>query len=145
MLLRTVQLACLCCLALAQCSSRCPPLNSAGEEVPSLCPGERAPSDYLNQTHATCWPPVPRAPTSFHIGTWLANDVNGDGRIDGRDAKSQQLRVIVLSQVWTGCNAGRREAEQYQDLAESLTAERSDEVVFITALGGGAEGSNPAT
>ena len=117
----TVLLSALTASVVAQgCSDRCPPLDGAGNPVPSLCPSNRVPSAYLTQSHAVCWPPPSRAPSAVSLSDFMAADTNGDKIIDGRDVGSQQLRVVVVSLVYTGCNAGRREAEQFQDLASAI-------------------------
>ena len=124
----------------AQCQSTCPPLDGGGNPVSSLCAGDAVPPQYLSRSHAVCWPPAPRGPASLALGDYVARDVNGDGRVDGDDvdaAKGQpHLSIVVMALVFTGCNAGRREAEHFQDTATATRAAHPN-VVFVSTLHGG--------
>ena len=102
--------------AAAQCSSTCPPMES-GVEVPSLCTGDDMPSS--TAVHEVCWP----------------------SSISTVDFKSlaADYDVIVISNYFVGCNAGRRESGVYAYTSQRLHDEHPNVVFLSSVKGGGCE------
>jgi len=77
----------------AQCSSTCPPIDDSGNPVESLCVGDTFTSS-VSSSYDTCYP------------------ANAPAEIDFNSLKSS-YDVIVVSNYYVGCNAGRRESGVY--------------------------------
>lgn len=100
------------------CTNTCPPMNF-GTPVPSLCEGDLATeaSANIDTEYSVCHP----YPQNFRM-----SDFKGAGR------------VTVLSNVYIGCNAGRREAGVFAHVAQKFYNRYGNRTTFITSLKGGA-------
>lgn len=97
------------------CANTCPPLDDGGNPVESLCIGDTL----TTQTwfpYSTCHPTS--APTSIDFAS-LATSYD----------------VIVVSNFYVGCNAGRREAGVFAYTSQRLHDANAN-VVFVSALHG---------
>lgn len=114
------------------CTNTCPPINF-GVPVPSLCEGDNAANNddnsssivNLDKNYATCG----------SIGATTTATRNN--MINLRD---YQGRIIVLSNFYIGCNAGRRESGVFAHVAQKYYNRyggNNDQIVFISSLKGG--------
>ena len=118
MLLRRVLLVSLLARGRAQCSSDCTPGDG------TLCVGDRVPLADASEFRAVCYPTVDGTPSSVAL----------TGATDGADDAAN--KIVVVSNYYAGCNAGRREASAFAWIAQTL-ADAHANVRFVSGLKGG--------
>lgn len=102
------------------CSGRCPPLDMSGTVVPSLCPGDSA-AGAARKPLQVCHPPGSSVELSSLIST---------------QAPLGPARLVVISNYYIGCNAGRREANIYSYASTQIHSQFPN-VIFLSSLKGG--------
>ena len=126
-LMMTLGVGYVCAQQPSACSSEC-----RGEGVlKALCVGDR--TSFVGKTLTTCWPDA--APARITLSDYFVEP-------DAMDAISvdTSLYITVIANHYTGCNAGRREASVFQDVATRIHNGRdTPNVNFITALHGGGD------
>jgi hypothetical protein len=101
------------------CSAACPASNEAEE----MCVGDVLSDEDQTRTFPVCFPNVQNTdstPESITLHT--------------------PGKITVVANVFTGCNAGRRESFQYAQTATSLS-EEYENTIFLASLKGGSCGS----
>ena len=92
----------------------------------ALCVGDRVPRESAETSWDVCYPPGATAAT-----------VALDGALDGaRDEDDGAHAIVVVSNYYAGCNAGRREASAFPYIAQRLH-DAHPNVVFVSGLKGG--------
>jgi len=110
------------------CSNTCPPINF-GVVVPALCEGDRIDGETsingenvradVEKVYDVCYPKSDDA-KSFRL-----NDFRGTNA------------VTVISNYFTGCNAGRRESGVFAHVAQKYYDQYGDRVHFVQSVKGG--------
>lgn len=107
----------------AQCSNTCPPLDTAGNPVASLCVGDDTSKEkVLNMQLPICYP-------ANRGDVTLSDYFPGSGA----DAPSN---LVVMANHYVGCGAGRREAAVFTYTATMIHSQFPN-VVFLSSLKGG--------
>jgi len=94
--------------------------------VASLCPGNNATSELASLTLPICHPV--EAPESLQLAGMVPTQ-----------APQGPARIIVISNYYIGCNAGRREANVYS-YTSTILHERYPNIIFLSSLKGGSSG-----
>lgn len=110
-------------LTAQQCSNTCPPLDTAGNPVPSLCVGDDTSKEkVLNMQLPICYP-------TKRDDVTLSDYFPGSGA----DAPSH---LVVMANHYVGCGAGRREAAVFT-YTSTMIHSHFPNVVFLSSLKGG--------
>ena len=96
------------------CANTCPPLDDSGSPIESLCVGDTL-TESTSFTYQTCYPTVSELSLA---------------------SLATQYDVIVVSNYYVGCNAGRRESGVYAYSSQRLH-DANERVVFVSAIHGG--------
>mmetsp|Transcript_19161 Transcript_19161/g.39660 ORF Transcript_19161/g.39660 Transcript_19161/m.39660 type:complete len:649 (+) Transcript_19161:206-2152(+) len=100
------------------CDATCPPIGYE-YDTSHLCPGFTVDDISASKTYDVCYPQ--------NYGTVSLSSFRKKGH------------VTVLSNVYTGCEAGRREAGVFAGLAQRIHEETGGNVVFVSSLKGGGD------
>ena len=94
----------------------------------ALCEGDKT---TFAKTMSTCWPRA--APAELNLRDYFVDD-------EMNISSDTPLYITVMANHYTGCNAGRREASVFQDVATRVhNDEVTSNVNFVTALHGGGD------
>jgi len=104
-------------LANAQyCKGICPPLNDIGQPIESICVGDYTPPADSAKEYNPCSGTLPNSANKFSL-----DDFKGPGK------------VIVVSNYFFGCNAGRRESGVYAHVSQRLFDEYPNRIMFVAS------------
>ncbi len=100
------------------CDATCPPIGYEFD-TSHLCPGSSLDDISASKSYEVCYPQ--------NSGTVSLSSFREKGF------------VTVLSNVYTGCEAGRREAGVFAGLSQRIYEETGGNVVFVSSLKGGGD------
>jgi len=108
------------------CSPQCPPLDAEGNAIEdSLCVGDSVSGNISEREFPICYPEA-AAQQPFKFADYK------------KDENSTSWYITVVSNVYSGCNAGRADSEVFSRVAEEIQAENPN-VIFVQSLHGVAE------